>query len=52
MIGNILGHAQLGVGDWWYAGRIEHYIQQGKILVVEDSENKYARVICSAGGQI
>jgi len=52
VIGNILGHAQLGVGDWWYAGRIEHYIQQGKILVVEDSENKYARVICSAGGQI
>lgn len=49
LIGNILGHTQLGVGDWWYAGRIEHYIEQGKIHVVEDSENKYARLIGRAG---
>ncbi len=49
VIGDILGHAQLGVGDWWYARRIEHYIERGKILVVEDSENKYARVICAGG---
>ena len=47
LIGNILGHSQLGVGDWWYARRIEYYIEQGEILVVEDSENKYARMICS-----
>lgn len=46
LIGNILGHAQLGVGDWWYARRIEQYIRQGKICVAEDSENKYARMIC------
>ena len=49
VIGNILGHAQLGVGDWWYAGRIAYYIEQGKILVIEDSENKYERMICSRG---
>ena len=35
----------LGVGDWWYAKRIEYYIDRGDILIVEDSENTYARVI-------
>lgn len=45
VIGNILGHTQLGVGDWWYARRIEYHIGQGEIEVVEDSENKYARMI-------
>lgn len=51
VIGNILGHTQLGVGDWWYAGRIEYYIGQGEIEIVEDSENKYARVIRRRKGQ-
>ena len=46
LIGDIIGHSQLGVGDWWYARRIEYYIQQGQIQVIEDSENKYARIIC------
>lgn len=46
LIGNILGSAQISTGDWWYAKRIEYYIRQGKIRVVEDSENKYARMIC------
>lgn len=48
LIGNILGHTQLGVGDWWYARRIEYYIKQGKIRVVKDSERKYARMICKS----
>lgn len=46
LIGDILGHSQLGVGDLWYARRIEYYIQRGEIQVVEDSENSYARRIC------
>jgi len=45
LIGDILGQVTIGVGDWWYAARIEHFIRQGKIKVVEDSENKYARLI-------
>lgn len=45
LIGDILGQVPIGVGDWWYAARIEHFIRQGKIKVVEDSENKYARLI-------
>lgn len=46
LIGNILGQDRIGVGDQWYAKRIEYYIQQGTIRVVEDSKNKYARMIC------
>ena len=46
LIGDILGYYPVGVGDWWYASRIEHYIGQGKIRVAEDSEKKYARSIC------
>ena len=45
LIGDILGHSQLGVGDWWYARRIEYYISQGRISIIQDSENKYARLI-------
>lgn len=45
LIGDILGQVTIGVGDWWYAARIEHFIRQGKIKVVEDSDNKYARLI-------
>lgn len=49
LIGDILGSYQMSVGDWWYAKRIEYYIRQGKIRVVEDSEYKYARLICADG---
>ena len=48
LIGNILGHYPFGIGDWWYAKRINHFISEGKIKIVEDSENKYARMICLA----
>lgn len=49
LIGDILGSYQMSVGDWWYAKRIEYYIRQGKIRVVEDSEYRYARLICADG---
>lgn len=45
LIGDILGCFQIGMGDWWFARRIEYFIQQDKIKVLEYSENKYARVI-------
>lgn len=48
LIGNILGHHPISVGDWWYASRIEHFIGEGRIKVVQDSEHKYARMICRA----
>lgn len=46
LIGDILGNSRMSIGDWWYAKRIEYYIQHGKIRIVEDSVNKYARMIC------
>jgi hypothetical protein len=45
LIGNIIGKYPISVGDWWYAKRIEHYIRQGKVCVVEDSKNKYERMV-------
>lgn len=45
LIGDILGYFQIGIGDWWFAKRIEYFIRQAKIKVIKDSENKYARVI-------
>lgn len=46
LIGRILCKHRLGVGDWWYAARIERFIRRGRIKVVEDSDRKYARKIC------
>ena len=48
VIGDILGNNPFGVGDWWYAKRIDCLIGQGKIKVVKDSGKKYARRICPA----
>ena len=46
VIGDLLGYYPLGIGDWWYAKRIELMIKAGSVRVVEDSERKYARTIC------
>ncbi len=46
LIGDILGYYQLDIGDTWYAKRIDYFIQIGKIRIIEDSENSYARTIC------
>ena len=48
LIGDILGHFPIGIGDWWYAKRIDKLIAQGKIKVVENSDRLYARTICLA----
>ncbi|EOR20232.1 hypothetical protein A500_18047 [Clostridium sartagoforme AAU1] len=45
LIGNILGFYQLGVKDWWYASRIDCMIENNKIKVIEDHDNKYERII-------
>lgn len=46
LIGNILGKYPVSVSDWWYAVRIEKMIKNGKIKVLQDSEEKYKRVLC------
>ena len=45
LIGDILGHDQIGIGDWWYAKRIDFFIKEGRIRVIEESDKKYARTI-------
>lgn len=45
LIGDLLGHYQIGIGDWWYARRIQSYIDSGEIEILEDSRNPYARII-------
>ena len=48
LIGDILGYYPIGVGDAWYAGRINRLIAEGKICVLEDEfQREYARVICA-----
>lgn len=46
LIGKILGYYPIGIGDWWYALRIEKFISEGKIKVVQDSNSRYERMIC------
>lgn len=48
LIGDILGHHPVSVGDWWYAARIQRFIEKGQIRIVEDSKRRYARMICRA----
>lgn len=50
LIGDILGHYPIGIGDWWYAKRINYLTEQGRIKVVQDSEKLYARIIERAEG--
>lgn len=46
LMGDIIGETKLGVADWWYARRIEHFINQKRIHVLKDSPYKYARLLC------
>ena len=50
LIGDLIGQYRLDIGDYWYAARIEHYIREGKIRVVQDAERTYQRVIQGSFG--
>ena len=45
LIGKILGKYQLGVGDWWYAKRINRMIEQGELEVVQKKKEIYSQVL-------
>lgn len=45
LIGKILNENQLGIGDWWYALRIDRLIAQKRIKIIENSPRKYERLI-------
>ncbi|SNS73977.1 protein of unknown function [Anaerovirgula multivorans] len=45
LIGNILGKHPLGIGDWWYAKRINKMIEQGELVVVQKQKEIYRQVL-------
>lgn len=45
LIGRILDEDHIGVGDWWYARRIDKLISQNRIKVVQNSPRKYERLL-------
>lgn len=45
LIGKILGENQLGVGDWWYARRIDKFIAGNRVKIVRNSPRKYERIL-------
>lgn len=49
LIGKILGEDHIGVGDWWYARRIDKMISQSRIKIVQNSPRKYERLIAKNG---
>ena len=44
LIGSILA-AERGIGDWWYAYRIDKLIEKKRIIIIENSDKKYERII-------
>lgn len=45
LIGKILGENPLGIADRWYARRIDKFIAQNRIKIIENSPRKYERII-------
>jgi Protein of unknown function./Domain of unknown function (DUF1835). len=45
LIGNILGKYPLGIGDWWYAKRINWMIELGELVVVKKQKEIYSQVL-------
>jgi hypothetical protein len=45
LIGNALGKHPLGIGDWWYAKRINKMIEQGELEVVKKQKDLYRQVL-------
>lgn len=45
LIGKLLAKNPLGIADWWYARRIDKFIAQNRIKIVENSPEKYERII-------
>ncbi len=45
LIGKILGKHPLGVGDFWYAKRINEMIEEGELTVVQKEKEIYRQVL-------
>lgn len=51
LIGSILANER-GIGDWWYAYRIDKLIEKRRINIIENSDKKYERIIARADDRI
>ena len=45
VIGTILGKYRLGVGDYWFAKRLNRMIENGEVQMVEKAEDYYSSTI-------
>jgi hypothetical protein len=45
LIGKILGKYPLGIGDWWYAKRINLMIEQERLTVVKKHKEAYSQTL-------
>lgn len=45
LIGKIIVENPIGFGDWWLARRIDKFIAENRIKIVENSPRKYDRII-------
>jgi hypothetical protein len=45
LIGNVLGKHPLGVGDWWFAKRINKMIEDGELTVVQKKKEIYSQML-------
>lgn len=48
LLGDVIGHYQDRAGDWWFARRIQHWIDKGRIKVLEEADGEYGRMLCRA----
>lgn len=45
LIGNVIGKHPLGIGDMWYAKRINKMIEQGELEVVQKQKEIYGQIL-------
>ena len=45
LIGNVLGKYHIGIGDWWYAKRINLMIEHGELVVVQKQKEIYSQIL-------
>ena len=45
LIGSLIGKYQLGISEHWFAYRIEKKIEQNKLFVINDSDERYRRLL-------
>jgi hypothetical protein len=45
LIGKVLGDHPLGIGDWWYAKRINKMIEEGELMVAQENKQIYSQLL-------